>query len=135
MIPPRFAIRAVGPDGFYWATPDRYEIGLYDLEGVLLASLRRQVEPRAVTSALVDRLPGLRVLATSREPLRIRGEQVFPVAALATDVDGAAIELFRARAEAVRPGATAAVGSTRTHPAPSTQISDHAWASDCLTDK
>ncbi|MFD6158777.1 BTAD domain-containing putative transcriptional regulator [Nocardia sp. NPDC060256] len=57
--------------------------------------------------------PGLRVLATSREPLRITGETVFPVgqlsvaaadATLAEQLDCAAVRLFADRAAAARPG-------------------------------
>jgi predicted ATPase/DNA-binding SARP family transcriptional activator len=59
-----------------------------------------------VLSALIDRLPELRILSTSREPLRLRGEQVYPVGALGLESDGPAHQLFVTRAEAVRPGVT-----------------------------
>jgi predicted ATPase/DNA-binding CsgD family transcriptional regulator len=72
------------------------------------------------TAALVQQLlagcPGLRVIATSREPLRVRGETVWRVpplelpAAAAGDLSAAeltkheAVRLFTDRAAAVRPG-------------------------------
>ncbi|MFI5912397.1 BTAD domain-containing putative transcriptional regulator [Dactylosporangium sp. NPDC051541] len=59
----------------------------------------------AAAAALAERLlgdsPHLRVLATSREPLGITGEVLFPVEPLGA---GAAEQLFRDRAAAVRPG-------------------------------
>ncbi|WP_280270104.1 BTAD domain-containing putative transcriptional regulator [Nocardia wallacei] len=53
-----------------------------------------------LAAELLGRCPRLRVLATSREPLGITGEALFPVAPL--DVDSAA-QLFAERARAVRP--------------------------------
>ena len=102
---------AVGSTGVERAPLERIVDRLIGTDGLLIVDNCEHVIDGAarVASALIDRLPGLRVLATSREPLRIRGEQVYPVAPLATDVDGAAVELFRTRAEAVRPGATAGV--------------------------
>ncbi|WP_330185100.1 winged helix-turn-helix domain-containing protein [Nocardia sp. NBC_01503] len=71
------------------------------------------------TARLLHRLlldcPGLRVLATSREPLRITGETVFPVGQLPVaapdaevdeQLDCAAVRLFADRAAAARPGFT-----------------------------
>ena len=51
-----------------------------------------------VTNAIVSSCPGVRVLATSREPLDVEGEQVRRVGSLATDRDGASVALFRVRA-------------------------------------
>ena len=54
-----------------------------------------------LAAALLSRCPGLRVLATSREPLRIDGETLHPVLPLPpTD----AVTLFRDRAAAAHPG-------------------------------
>jgi predicted ATPase/DNA-binding SARP family transcriptional activator len=55
----------------------------------------------ALAEALVGTVPGLRLLATSREPLGVPGEVVVPVAGL---VGAAAVELFVDRARAVQPG-------------------------------
>jgi len=75
----------------------------------------------AAAAALADRLlgecPGLRILATSREPLGITGEAVWPVEPLALPAPGAeldvarslsfdAVRLFVERAGAARPGFT-----------------------------
>ncbi|WP_291755170.1 BTAD domain-containing putative transcriptional regulator [Cellulomonas sp. 73-92] len=56
---------------------------------------------------LLGAVPELRILATSRAPLRLTAEQTFPLAPLAADGTGAptgpAVELFRQRARAARP--------------------------------
>jgi len=66
-----------------------------------------------LAESLLVRCPHLRVLATSREPLGITGEALFPVEPLALPPDGAAtgdalaypaIRLFADRAASVRPG-------------------------------
>lgn len=67
----------------------------------------------AVAARLVRAVPGLRVLATSREPLGIAGETLLPVPPLAVPDVGAdpaavraaaAVQLFTARAAASSPG-------------------------------
>ncbi len=61
---------------------------------------------------LLAAAPELRVLATSRSPLAIGAEAVYPLEPLAASADGPAVRLFTERAHAVRPGAnlpTAAV--------------------------
>ncbi|MEU4227993.1 BTAD domain-containing putative transcriptional regulator [Nonomuraea sp. NPDC026600] len=76
----------------------------------------------ALAGALLGRSPRLRVLATSREPLRIDGETLHPVLPLELPEPGSTVErtracpavrLFRDRAAAVRPGFTLE-GSTLT---------------------
>lgn len=68
-----------------------------------------------LAGALLGRCPRLRVLATSREPLRIDGETLHPVLPLELPEPGstveraracAAVRLFHDRAAAVRPGFT-----------------------------
>ena len=70
-------------------------------------------EAARVAEHLLVRCPGLRVLATSREPLRIDGERLHPVGPLRTPPDSAtseealthpAVRLLADRAAAVRPG-------------------------------
>ena len=55
----------------------------------------------ALADTLLGAVPGLRLIATSREPLGIPGEVLVPVGGLAPP---AAVELFADRARAVRPG-------------------------------
>ena len=65
-----------------------------------------------VVATLIGRCPNIRVLATSREPLRVDGERTYPLAPLpvrvpgpaGADVDGAAMRLFAERARATLPG-------------------------------
>ncbi|MFF2044216.1 BTAD domain-containing putative transcriptional regulator [Kitasatospora sp. NPDC058170] len=97
---------------------DRLVEALADDELVLvLDNCEHVVEAAAgLAGALLRRCPRLRVLATSREPLRIDGENLHPVLPLELPVPGApvpqaracaAIRLFHDRAAAVRPGFTA----------------------------
>ncbi|MFF4774111.1 BTAD domain-containing putative transcriptional regulator [Microtetraspora fusca] len=69
---------------------------------IVLDNCEHLIEPAAV---LVDRLladcPDIRVLATSREPLGITGEVLWPVRPLELDP---AVRLFADRATAARPG-------------------------------
>ncbi|WP_229870402.1 ATP-binding protein [Streptomyces phaeofaciens] len=60
----------------------------------------------ALAETLLTRCPDLTILATSREPLGVPGEQVRPVEPLLPDQ---AHRLFRERAAAVRPDAAAAL--------------------------
>ncbi|WP_045746499.1 BTAD domain-containing putative transcriptional regulator [Actinoplanes rectilineatus] len=68
-----------------------------------------------LASALLTRCPGLRILATSREPLAVDGEALVPLHPLAVPGPGdtadqartsEAVRLFTARAAAVSPGFT-----------------------------
>ena len=70
-------------------------------------------ETAELIAALLPACPALQVLATSRAPLHVRGEQVLPIeplplpdldADLASLEANAAVRLFAARARAVRPG-------------------------------
>ncbi|MFE1103058.1 BTAD domain-containing putative transcriptional regulator [Nocardiopsis alba] len=70
-------------------------------------------EAAELAESLLARCPGLRVLATSREPLGVSGEVLLPVPPLDLPPEGAdlelarsrsAVRLFTERAEAVRPG-------------------------------
>jgi predicted ATPase/class 3 adenylate cyclase len=67
---------------------------------LLLDNLEQVVRAAPQIAQLLTSCAGLRVLATSREPLRIAGEREFP---LSTLPEAPAVELFRQRAEAVRP--------------------------------
>ena len=67
-------------------------------------------EAARIASTLVEQCPGLRILATSREALRVASEARVPIAPLPLADDGtedarsAAVELFLERARAARPG-------------------------------
>ncbi|MBM7497145.1 AfsR/SARP family transcriptional regulator [Oerskovia paurometabola] len=66
-------------------------------------------EAAAWAAELLAVAPGLTILTTSRSPLQVGGEQVHPLEPLATTGvvgggAGPAVELFRARALAARPG-------------------------------
>ena len=77
----------------------------------------------ALVQQLLGGCPGLRVITTSREPLRVRGETVWRVPPLALPVaideldvgdlaQHEAIQLFADRAAAVRPGFTLGAGNS-----------------------
>ncbi len=73
---------------------------------LLLDNCEHVLEPIAeLVERLLARCPGLVVVATTRERLRIAGEQLCPVAPLPILADGGpAVELFVERARAVRSG-------------------------------
>ena len=63
----------------------------------------------AWTTEMLSSLPHLRVLATSRTPVAVSAESVYPLAPLPIEESGdsgPAVRLFRERATAVRPGAS-----------------------------
>ena len=76
-----------------WLAPRELLIVLDNFEHLLTAA--------PLVSELLDAAPGLKVLATSREPLRLRAERVTRVAGLS---DEGAAELFLERARDHEPG-------------------------------
>jgi len=69
---------------------------------LILDGCEHVIGPAAqLAEELLGRCAGLRVLATSREPLGVAGEALYPVAPLEA---GSATELFTDRARAVQPG-------------------------------
>ncbi|MBM2617706.1 winged helix-turn-helix domain-containing protein [Actinoplanes sp. LDG1-06] len=89
--------------GVRGATTDAIATALGDRPGLLLLDNCEHVVAAAAALALelLTRCPGLRVLATSREPLAVDGERLLPVAPLpAAD----AIALLTDRITGVRPG-------------------------------
>ena len=75
-----------------------------DKRGLLiLDNVEHVIDGSTVVSELIDETPDLRVLATSRERLRLNGEQVYEVEPLGLQRDGAAVQLFMDRARLVRP--------------------------------
>ncbi len=81
---------------------------------LVLDNLEQVLDGALIIAELLREAPGITVLATSRAPLRIAGEQEFPVPPLSVPLDGAgnpdavtgseAGRLFEERARAVRPG-------------------------------
>jgi predicted ATPase/class 3 adenylate cyclase len=82
---------------------------------LLFDNFEQVMEAAEEVAALLQRSQNLKVLVTSREPLRLRGEQVFPVGPLAVPEGGgaaptaadvsrsAAVRLFIERAQQARP--------------------------------
>jgi predicted ATPase/transcriptional regulator with XRE-family HTH domain len=68
---------------------------------LVLDNFEHLLEAVPFVADLLASCPRLHVLVTSRTPLHLRAEQVFPLPPLAQD---AAVTLFRERAQAVRPG-------------------------------
>ncbi|MEU8959535.1 BTAD domain-containing putative transcriptional regulator [Streptomyces sp. NPDC048518] len=85
------------------STPDRLAATLRDRRMLLVLDNCEQVVEQAaeLTDTLLRAAPGLRVLATSQEPLGLTGEAVFLVEPLH---DADAVALFTARAAAAAPG-------------------------------
>lgn len=82
---------------------------LVDRQVLLVLDNCEQVLAASASAVLVlrDRCPGLRVLVTSQQPLRIEGERLWPLAPLpvraAGQQPGEAVRLFVERAQAVAP--------------------------------
>jgi predicted ATPase/transcriptional regulator with XRE-family HTH domain len=70
---------------------------------LVLDNFEHLLEAVPFVADLLERCPGLHLLVTSRTPLHLRTEQVFPLAPLTLDD---AVKLFYERAQAVRPGGT-----------------------------
>ena len=68
---------------------------------LVLDNFEQVVAAAGVVAEILEACPGVSVLATSREPLRLRGEREFPLSQLDEE---AAASLFRDRAAAVMPG-------------------------------
>ncbi|HSJ85356.1 MAG TPA: adenylate/guanylate cyclase domain-containing protein [Acidimicrobiia bacterium] len=87
---------------------------LRDQQMLLVLDNFEQVTAAAVgLSELLQHAPGLKIVVTSRETLRVRAEHVFPVPPLslphpkdptASIAEAEAVQLFAERARAVRPG-------------------------------
>jgi predicted ATPase/class 3 adenylate cyclase len=67
---------------------------------LLLDNLEHLLDSAPELAALLERCSGLRLLATSREPLRLSAEQEYPLAPFASEE---AVDFFCARARAARP--------------------------------
>jgi predicted ATPase/class 3 adenylate cyclase len=117
---PSAILTTVGPRG--GAGPrselERLQIELRDRDTLLiLDNFEQVIEAGAAVAAILSAAPRIRVLATSRAPLRLEGEREIPVAPL--DLPGAAepvlsrdlygfeaVALFAERATAIDPGFT-----------------------------
>jgi predicted ATPase/class 3 adenylate cyclase len=91
---------------------------------LLLDNAEQVVAAAPLFQQLLDAAPGLVLLVTSREPLRLRAEREFPVAPLALPqgmraltpdeaLQSPAVLLFVSRAQAVRPGFVLDAGNVR----------------------
>lgn len=78
---------------------------------LLVDNFEHLLDAGPVLAELLAACAGLRVLTTSRTPLRLRGERVFPVPPL---TDRPAVEIFARRAQYVVPGFALSEGNTET---------------------
>jgi non-specific serine/threonine protein kinase len=110
------ALDAHSQPGQSLTVADRVNAALGDGETLLVLDNFEQIIPAGQAIAeIMAACPGVKVLATSRSPMQLRGEQEFPVPPLALPDSGskvasvealrryAAVALFQARAAAVRP--------------------------------
>lgn len=90
---------------------------------LVLDNFEQLLDAAPLVAALIAGCPDLRVLITSREALRLRGEQEYPLAPLPVSAPTTepadlaalpAVELFRQRAEAVNPNFTLDAQNTPT---------------------
>lgn len=72
---------------------------------LVVDNVEHVIDGATVVSELIEETRGLRVLATSRERLRLDGEQVYEVGPLGLERDGTAVQLFADRARSVHSGA------------------------------
>jgi predicted ATPase len=77
---------------------------------LVLDNFEQVIEAAAGLAPLLSRCPRLSILVTSREPLHLQGEREHPLNPLD---ESPAIELFRRRAEAVRPDFSAGYDTLR----------------------
>jgi predicted ATPase/DNA-binding NarL/FixJ family response regulator len=90
-------------------TDETVQHALYDQQALLvLDNFEQIVSASPLVTTLLEAAPGVKIVATSRSPLRIHGEHEFPVAPLALSPDevarrSGALALFAERANAVDP--------------------------------
>jgi non-specific serine/threonine protein kinase len=91
---------------------DNFEHLLRDAHSVLKGDHPQQGSSTAYVRQLLERIPGLRCLVTSRQPLHLSGEQEFPIGPLPTPAERqspaqlmtySSVVLFWNRARAVKP--------------------------------
>ncbi len=88
---------------------DRLAAALRDRSVVLVLDNCEHVidAAAALVAELVAAAPALTVLTTSRGPLMVPGERIYPLPVLDTEgPDSPAVRLFTVRAQSIRPGAT-----------------------------
>ena len=108
---------------------------------LILDTCEHQVSDCAtLVQLLLARCPWLRIIATSREPLRVRGETVWRVPPLDLPPDDArgaelaaheAVRLFAARAAGARPGFTLTRTTRRRWPGCAARWTAYRSASSC----
>lgn len=70
---------------------------------LVIDNFEHVIDSAPLVARLLDGVPRLRLLVTSRAPLRLTGEHEFPLDPLPLDSDLGAFELFAQRATSVRP--------------------------------